>query len=265
MTDGKPARREFDRSIVEGALPSAVWKLAWPTMLQNIIGGLQGIVDQAMVGQYVGHTGNAAIGVSLQLFILVIVFVASVFTGMGVLVARFAGAGDAEKVNRTVYQAFLCAVFMAVGVLAPLGYFLAPTLLNLVNAAPEVQVEALPYIRIMFVFSIGMLMFFMMSRRPAVGRRRAHAVAARRDDDRPQHRPERHPDPWARTDSRVRDGGRGDGYRDRERLHRRGVPGAALLRQAGHPLLALDVVPAGPAADPRALPLRVASRLPGDS
>ena len=163
MTDGKPARREFDRSIVEGALPSAVWKLAWPTMLQNIIGGLQGIVDQAMVGQYVGHTGNAAIGVSLQLFILVIVFVASVFTGMGVLVARFAGAGDAEKVNRTVYQAFLCAVFMAVGVLAPLGYFLAPTLLNLVNAAPEVQVEALPYIRIMFVFSIGMLMFFMMS------------------------------------------------------------------------------------------------------
>ena len=163
MTDGKPARRHFDRSIVEGALPSAVWKLAWPTMLQNIIGGLQGIIDQAMVGQYVGHTGNAAIGVSLQLFILVIVFVASVFTGMGVLVARFAGAGDAEKVNRTVYQAFLCAVFMAVAFMAPLGYVLAPTLLNLVNAAPEVQVEALPYIRIMFVFSIGMLLFFMMS------------------------------------------------------------------------------------------------------
>ncbi len=157
------APRQFDRSIVEGPLPRAVWVLAWPTMLQNIVGGMQGIVDQAMVGHYVGHTGNAAIGVSMQLFILVIVFVVSVFTGMGVLVARFAGAGDTDKVNRTVYQAFLTAVFMAVAIMAPLGYFFAPWFLTLVNAAPEVQVEALPYIRIMFVFSIGMLIFFMMS------------------------------------------------------------------------------------------------------
>ncbi|MEZ5318917.1 MAG: MATE family efflux transporter [Vicinamibacterales bacterium] len=132
-------------------------------MLQNVVGGLQGIVDHAMVGHYVGLTANAAIGVSLQVFILVIVFIASVFSGMGVLVARFTGAGDAENVNRTVYQAFLTAIFMGVGILAPVGYLLAPWLLDLVNAAPEVQREALPYLRIMFVFSIGMLTFFMMS------------------------------------------------------------------------------------------------------
>jgi putative MATE family efflux protein len=162
MKDGSSIQRQFDRTLVEGPLAGAVWKIAWPTVLQNIIGGLQGIVDQAMVGHYVGYTGNAAIGVSLQLFILVIVFVASIFSGMGVLVARFAGAGEVAKLNRTVYQAFLAAVFMAVGILAPLGYYLAPTLLGMINAAPEVQVEALPYIRIMFVFSIGMLIFFMM-------------------------------------------------------------------------------------------------------
>lgn len=161
--DSRQATQRFDRSIVEGSLSRAVWKLAWPAMLGNALGGLQGIVDQAMVGHYVGHTGNAAIGVSMQVFMLVIVFVASVFTGMGVLVARFAGAGEPEKVNRTVYQAFLTAVFMAVGVLAPAGWFAAPVLLDLVNAAPEVQAEALSYIRIVFVFSIGMLIFFMMN------------------------------------------------------------------------------------------------------
>ncbi len=159
----KPAPKKFDRRIIDGPLPQAVWMLAWPTMLQNIIGGLQGVVDHAMVGHYVGLNANAAIGVSLQIFILVIVFVASVFSGMGVMVARFAGAGDAEAVNRTVYQAFLTAVFIAMGVLAPIGYFSAPWLLSLVNAAPEVQREALPYIRTMFVSSIGMLIFFMMS------------------------------------------------------------------------------------------------------
>ena len=154
--------RVFDRSIVDGPIRSAVWKLAWPTMLQNIIGGLQGLVDHAMVGHYVGYVGNAAIGVSWQIFLVVIVFISSLFTGMGVLVARFAGADEPEMVNRTVYQAFLTSVMLVLFVLAPIGYFASPGLLELVNAAPDVQAEALPYMRILFVFSFGMLIFFML-------------------------------------------------------------------------------------------------------
>jgi Na+-driven multidrug efflux pump len=81
---------------------------------------------------------------------------------MSVLVARFAGAGEEEKVNRTVYQAFLTAIFMSFCILAPVGYFAAPYLLDLVNTTPEVKAEALPFLRIMYVFSGGMLVFFML-------------------------------------------------------------------------------------------------------
>jgi putative MATE family efflux protein len=153
--------KPFDRAIVDGPIARAVWRLAWPTMLQNVIGGLQGIIDHAMVGHFVGYTGNAAIGVSFQIFLVVIVFVSSLFTGMSVLVARFAGAGDADKVGRTVYQALLASISLCVGVLAPVGWVLAPWLLRLVNATAEVRAEALPYLRIMFVFSVGMLLFFL--------------------------------------------------------------------------------------------------------
>ena len=132
-------------------------------MLTNIVGGLQGIVDHALVGHLVGFTGNAAIGVSWQIILVVIVFISSMFAGMSVLVARFAGAGETEKVDRTVYQAFLTATFLSFGVMAPLGYWASPWLLDLVNAAPMVKAEALPFIRIMFVFIGGMLMFFMLS------------------------------------------------------------------------------------------------------
>lgn len=152
----------FDRAIVEGPLSRAVWKIAWPTVLTNIIGGLQGLIDHILVGRLVGFRGNAAIGVSIQLWIVVIVFISSIFIGMSVLVSRFAGAGDEEKVNRTVYQAFLTAIFMSVGILAPIGYFAAPYLLDLVNTSPEVKAEALPFLRIMYVFSFGMLLFFML-------------------------------------------------------------------------------------------------------
>src|SRR5215204_3976649 len=157
------AKPRYDRSIVEGPLRPAVWKIAWPTMLTNVIGGLQGMVDHALVGNIVGFKANAAIGVSWQIFIVVIVFISSLFTGMSVLVARFAGAGDEEKVNHTVYQAFLTAIFISLGIMAPIGYFLSPALLNLVNAAPEVKAEALPFLRVMFVFSSGMMVFFLFS------------------------------------------------------------------------------------------------------
>ncbi|HKN58615.1 MAG TPA: MATE family efflux transporter, partial [Gemmatimonadaceae bacterium] len=161
-TTGKPGRRKYDRSIIEGPLAPAVWKLAWPTMLTNVVGGLQGMVDQALVGNLIGYKANAAIGVSSQIFLIVVIFIASLFTGMSVLVARFAGQGDHDKVDRTVYQAFITAIGISLFIMAPIGYFASPALLDFVNAAPAVKAEALPFLRIMFLFSSGMLVFFML-------------------------------------------------------------------------------------------------------
>jgi putative MATE family efflux protein len=154
--------RAINRAIIDGPIRAAVWAVAWPTVLQNVISGLQGVIDHALVGHFVGFAGNAGIGVGFQIFLVVMVFISSLFSGMGVLVARFAGAGDVAGVNRAASQAFLLALALSVGVLAPVGYFVAPYLLGLVNAAPAVQQEALPYLRIMFVFGVGLMLFFML-------------------------------------------------------------------------------------------------------
>jgi putative MATE family efflux protein len=130
-------------------------------MLANIVGGLQGIVDHVMVGNFVGYTGNAAIGVSWQMFLVVVMFISSLFSGMSVLVARFAGAGDEERVNGAVYQAFITAIGLS-AIIAPVGYFISPWLLDFVNASPAVKAEALPFLRIIFATSIGQLVFFML-------------------------------------------------------------------------------------------------------
>src|SRR6478735_4782338 len=156
-------KKKFDRSIVEGPLGRAVWKIAWPAVLTNLVSGVQGWVDQIMVGNLIGYQANAAIGAAFQIFLLVITFVGSIFIGTSVLVARFAGQDDHEKVNRSVYQGFLTAAFIALGILAPIGYFASPFLLSIVNAALDVRHEALPFLRIMFTCSFGTLIYFMMS------------------------------------------------------------------------------------------------------
>jgi putative MATE family efflux protein len=164
MSESPPAKKStpFDRSLVEGPISPAVWKLAWPTMVQNLVAGLQGVIDHILVGQLIGYAANAAIGVSWQIFLVVIVFMASVFTGQAVLVARFAGAGDSDRVNRVVQQATLTSIGMFV-LMAAVGYVATPALLDLVHAAPEVKQHALPFLRINFIGSIGMLFFFMVS------------------------------------------------------------------------------------------------------
>ena len=90
------------------------------------------MVDHIMVGHLIGYTGNAAIGVSWQIFLVVIVFIASLFTGQAVLVARFVGAGDPTRST-----ARLPGVSHRAGdvrsLSAPIGYFAAPYLLDFVQ------------------------------------------------------------------------------------------------------------------------------------
>jgi putative MATE family efflux protein len=163
LSEPAPTKKSpYDRSLIEGPIGPAVWKLAWPTMIQNVIAGLQGLIDHILVGNLLGYTANAAIGVSWQIFLVVIVFMASLFTGQAVLVARYVGAGDAERVNKTVQQALLTAIAMY-AVMAPIGYFASPLLLDFANASPEVRELAMPFLRVNFTFSIGMLLFFMLT------------------------------------------------------------------------------------------------------
>jgi len=84
-------QRKYDRSIVEGPLTSAVWKIAWPAVLTNLFSGVQGWVDQILVGNLIGYQANAAIGAAFQIFLLVITFVGSIFIGMSVLVCERTG------------------------------------------------------------------------------------------------------------------------------------------------------------------------------
>ena len=89
-----PDKPKYDRSIVEGPLGAAVWKIAWPTMLTNLVAGIQGMMDHVLVGNLVGYKANAAMGISFQIFLTVIVFISSIFIGMSIHVARYAGAGN---------------------------------------------------------------------------------------------------------------------------------------------------------------------------
>ncbi len=158
--------KSFDHELVSGSVFRSVWKLAWPVIMLNLMNGVHGFVDHVLVGHFVAsgdNAANAAIGVAWQVFLVVVVLIASLFHGMNVLVSRYAGRRDRENMSRVAYHSFLATVWIMLGVMAPLGYFMAPWLLGLAHADPEVRLHALPYIRILFTCGTPIFLMFMFT------------------------------------------------------------------------------------------------------
>ena len=153
----------FDDDIVSGNVVKSVWKLAWPVILTQLVAGIHGIIDHILVGNFVGYTAQAAIGVSWQLFLVIVVFLSSLFHGMNILVARYSGRRDRDAVNRVVYEVLIASGYMILLFVAPVGYLVSPYFLDWVNAAPEVQEHARPYIRILFTASLPLFLMFILN------------------------------------------------------------------------------------------------------
>jgi hypothetical protein len=121
--------KTFDHELTSGSLLRSVWKIAWPAILLNLINGLPPLINQILIGHYVqadNNAANAAVGVAWQVFLVVVVFVSSVFHGMNVLVSQAAGRRDREMLSRVVYQSFLASMYLLPLIVAPLGILLAP-------------------------------------------------------------------------------------------------------------------------------------------
>ncbi len=155
--------KQFDDELISGSIYRSVWKLAWPVVLAQLISGIHGFINQVMVAHYVDdHAANAAIGISWQLFLVMVVFIVSLFQGMSVLVARYSGKRDHDALNRIFYDVFIASFWILICVAAPLGFFLTPHLLDLAAPSPEVRAYAEPYLRILFTCSAPLFMMYML-------------------------------------------------------------------------------------------------------
>ncbi len=157
--------KEFDKELVSGSILRSVWKLSWPIVLLQLINGVNQLLGHVLVGRYVEspeNAANAAIGVSWQFFLVIVVFVSSFIQGMSVLIARYVGKQDRENVGKVMYQTILAALTLHIFFLAPIGYFLTPKLAAFATDSQAVQDYAIPYMQFLFVFSAVMFLNFLL-------------------------------------------------------------------------------------------------------
>lgn len=154
----------FDDELVSGSEYRSVWKLTWPFVGAQAARGLNLLVTHSLLGIYVGQAANAALGVGWQLFMLAIVLFIALLQGMAILIARYTGRQDSVALSRLVFETFKATVLFLFCFLLPIGYFGAPTALDLMNAEPEVQEHALPFLRLVLIGGAPLLLVFLLNR-----------------------------------------------------------------------------------------------------
>ncbi|MDQ3308565.1 MAG: MATE family efflux transporter [Gemmatimonadota bacterium] len=93
----------------------------------------------------------AALGMSIQAIIMVVVLLSGVSVGTTALVARMVGAGQRAEANTIARQSMVLAALFGLGFIVPVGVVIAPGLLRTLGATGQVLEIGVPFLRLSFV------------------------------------------------------------------------------------------------------------------
>ena len=144
--------------MTEGSIPGRILSFALPILLGNFFQQLYNVVDSLVVGNFSGKAALAAVSSSTHLIMLLVGLVAGVFTGAGVVIARYYGAGEDETVSRAVHTTFAFALIAGVG-LSVCGVGLTPLFLRWMGVPESVLPSSILYFRIFFSGALFMALY----------------------------------------------------------------------------------------------------------
>ncbi len=138
-----------------------LFQLAWPSLVENILQTMLGVVDLIFVGQ-LGPDAIAGVGLGNQLMFLLIVLFMGLAVGNTALVARAVGAGDKREAGRVAKQSLLLVVLISFGI-AAIGWFFSNEMIRLLGAPADVTEIGGGFLRVISVGSIVMGVMFIGS------------------------------------------------------------------------------------------------------
>ncbi len=144
-----------------GLIRSRIMSLAWPVIAEQALSTITHIIDMAMVGR-LGAAAIAAVGISLQPFMLAFALFGAVAMGTTAVVAREMGADRPLDASNALRQSLMLAMILAI-LLGVLGYIFAPGIINLMGPAPDVLELGVGYVRWILPGMAFMLAAFMIT------------------------------------------------------------------------------------------------------
>lgn len=153
-----PGTTEVYKRMTEGPIAGQLVRFALPLFVGNLFQQLYNTTDALIVGNLVGSAALAAVSATGTLVFLLISFFAGVASGSGVVVARYFGAREPDRVQRAIHTTLAFDLCTAV-VLTAAGTTLSPAILRLMGTPADVMERSVTYIRVFFAGSIGLVLY----------------------------------------------------------------------------------------------------------
>ena len=131
---------------------------ALPVFLSELFQQLYNTADSLIVGRVLGTDSLAAVSSSGPLIFLMVSFFTGTAMGGGVVISRYFGAGDEEKVSRSIHTLLAFGLVSGLTITAA-GLMLTPTLLRLLKTDPDVLPEAIAYFRCYFLGGLSLVLY----------------------------------------------------------------------------------------------------------
>ncbi|WP_368271925.1 MATE family efflux transporter, partial [Intestinimonas butyriciproducens] len=131
-------------------------RFSLPLLAGNAFQQLYNMVDSWVVGNFVGTTALAAVGIGFPVIYLLSSLFMGLSIGGSVVIAQFMGAGDREAVRRSVNTVY-GAVMVSVVPLTLFGVLIAGPILHLIRVPADVYDQAHVYLQVIFAGIIGSL------------------------------------------------------------------------------------------------------------
>lgn len=148
--------------MIEGCIWKQLVVFSIPLLLGNLFQQLYNTMDSIIVGNYVGSDALAAVNSSNPIINLLISFFMGIAVGAGVVISRYYGSRDQEKLKASIHTtmalALVCGVVMTfVGILA------SPWILEMVGTPESVMANSTLYLQIYFGGILGVMVYNMGS------------------------------------------------------------------------------------------------------
>ncbi|MBR5236275.1 MAG: MATE family efflux transporter [Clostridia bacterium] len=138
------------RDLTKGNVTKLLLQFAFPLFLSNALQAIYNIVDMIVVGQYIGGAGMSAVSIGGDILHL-LTFVAMGFSSAGqVLIAQDVGAGNLDRVRRTIGTLFTFLLAASVSI-SIIFFLIRNPLLLWVNTPAESYQFTLDYMVICIV------------------------------------------------------------------------------------------------------------------
>lgn len=154
------AKRRSDsvKDMTQGNPYSQIVAFALPIFLSQVFQQLYNTADTLIVGRFLGTNALAAVSSSGTLIFLLVSFFNGTSMGAGVVVSKYFGAKDGDKISRAIHTNIVFSLLCGI-VLTLVGVFLTPTFLVWMKTDPDVLPEAIEYFRYFFLGSLAMIMY----------------------------------------------------------------------------------------------------------